>query len=104
VGAERVWLAACLVRLFHLLALFSDVQPPAGGVPGVTGLADTANPMRQGKQLNKKQVSLHSLESGNESTVAGRSKSALFTAQKRVVLVKGIMQINPKLNFMPDWM
>jgi hypothetical protein len=85
-----------------MCAIRIEVQPHAGGVKGATGLADTSNPMLQGKQLNKKQVSLHSLETGNDS--AGRSKSNAFGAQKRVVLVKGIMQIDPKLNFMPDWM
>lgn len=95
------------------------MQPHAGGVPGATGLADISNPMLQGKQLNKKQGSQHSLETGNDSSSApgaagagagagagmSRSKSgAVLMAQKKVVLVKGILQIDPKLNFMPDWM
>lgn len=86
--------------LFCLLCL-AEVQPHVGGVAGSTGLADTSNPMMQGRKLTRNAPSNHSIDS---LAGGGKSKSAFVGAEKRIVLVKGIFRIDPKLNFMPDWM
>ena len=80
-----------------------------GGVPNSTGLADTSNPMLHGLNTRKRE-SIAPAASTSTSAIGAakmneKSRSSLFSNEnKSVVLVKGIFLINPKLNFMPDWM
>lgn len=50
------------------------------------------------KPSMKKNASNHSMDDRSSS------RSLAFAGDKKVVLVKGIFQIDPRLNFMPDWM
>lgn len=85
------------------------MQPQPTGVVGGTGLANTANPMlqqqqQQARKLTKGATSNQSMQSGDESPINRKAKSGFFNSEKRIVLVKGILRIDPQLNFMPDWM
>ena len=60
------------------------------------GLAKTVNPMMQtGLQINTAVGATSSATAANGG--AG-------TAKQKIVLVKGILHIDPKLSFLPDWM
>lgn len=98
-----------LLFLFSPLPHSADVKPQPGVVPNSSGLANTVNPMNS----LPANISKKTANEGPAPMLGGdnvpnksksKSKSKLTLEEKKLVLVKGIFKIDPRLSFAPDWM
>lgn len=85
------------------------MKPHLGLIPNSSGLANTLNPMNiPGNSIaaastgSGKPSSAKSNKNSTKSSKRGKGKGA--PEAKKLVLVKGIFRIDPRLTFMPDWM
>lgn len=86
------------------------MKPHLGLIPNSSGLANTLNPMNVPSNAapstgNGKPSSAKSNKhSSSSKSKRGKGKGGAAQAEKKLVLVKGIFRIDPRLTFMPDWM
>jgi len=92
-----------------LTLLCADVKPHLGQIPNSSGLANTLNPMNvpgnAASSTGTGSGKASSAKSNKNSSKSRRGKGkGLAQEGKKLVLVKGIFRIDPRLTFMPDWM
>jgi len=85
------------------------VKPELGQIPNSSGLANTFNPMKTaappGTNTSNKAASSNKGGEDDANKKQQKKKNAKKApVEKKVVLVKGIFKIDPRLTFVPDWM
>lgn len=83
------------------------MRPELGQILNSSGLANTFNPMKTAappttNTSNKAASSKGGEDDANKKQKKKNTKKA--PVEKKVVLVKGIFKIDPRLTFVPDWM
>lgn len=96
-----------IVSYIIVFCFIIEVKPELGQVPNSSGLANTLNPMKNpNTALNstKADATAGGEENDLNKKQVKRKHTRKALEKKKVVLVKGIFKIDPRLTFVPDWM
>ena len=97
-----------LLYLFHCIpTLYAEVKSTKMVPMGATGLASTLNPMLKNNNNSNNSSNVPAAGASNNNNTNSNNNSrkpSVAPPLQKLVLVKGIFLVDPKLSFMPDWM